>query len=118
MVAALPVEILTWRVAVATRPQPVAPLPEPAAGRLVTPALQRAVLDPASGLAQCFGQVRRADLRPGDRIAGPALIVEDETTTVVSPAFDAAIDAHGYIVMTRRPPGETLSAPAVSGETP
>jgi hypothetical protein len=29
------------------------------------------------------------------------LIVEDETTTVVSPRFDAVIDARGYIVLTR-----------------
>jgi N-methylhydantoinase A len=101
IVPALPVEILTWRVAVATQPRPQPTLPEPAETRAVTPATWRPVLDPASGETLSFGQVRRGDLRPGDRIRGPALIVEDETTTVVSPSFEAAIDAHGYIVMTR-----------------
>jgi N-methylhydantoinase A len=60
------------------------------------------VRDPASGETLAFGQFRRADLRPGDRIAGPALIVEDETTTVVSPSFDAMIDAGEAIVLTRK----------------
>jgi N-methylhydantoinase A len=38
---------------------------------------------------------------PGDVIAGPALIIEDETTTFVAPNWDARIDGLGYIVLTR-----------------
>ena len=30
------------------------------------------------------------------------MIAEDETSTIVSPAFDAAIDGRGYIVLTRK----------------
>ena len=44
----------------------------------------------------------RETLAPGMSLRGPALIVEDQTTTVVSSAFDAAINPLGYIVMTRR----------------
>ena len=44
----------------------------------------------------------RAALVPGAVIPGPAVIVEDETSTVVSRAFDAKIDAFGYIELTRR----------------
>jgi N-methylhydantoinase A len=102
LVTALPVEILTWRVAVATAPPAQPVLAPPAAARSVDPATRRAVRDPASGETLAFGQFRRADLRPGDRIAGPALIVEDETTTVVSPSFDAMIDAGEAIVLTRK----------------
>ncbi len=101
VVAALPVEILTWRVSVATRARSTPEMVEPAESRTVTPELRRRVLDPASGDILSYGQFRRAELSPGDRIVGPALIVEDETTTVVSPAFDAAIDARGYIILTR-----------------
>jgi N-methylhydantoinase A len=101
VVAALPVEILTWRVSVSTRPRTTPAQLEPDGGRAMTPTLWRQVLDPASGATLSYGQLRRADLRPGDRIKGPALIVEDETTTVVSPRFDAVIDARGYIVLTR-----------------
>ena len=44
----------------------------------------------------------RADLAPGARIKGPAVIAEDETSTVVSPSFDARIDPFGYIELTLR----------------
>jgi N-methylhydantoinase A len=74
---------------------------EPDGGRDIAPSLWRQVLDPASGTILAYGQVRRDDLQPGDRIKGPALIVEDETTTVVSPRYDATIDGRGYIVLNR-----------------
>jgi N-methylhydantoinase A len=44
----------------------------------------------------------RATLAPGAVIPGPAVIVEDETSTVVSRQFEAWIDAFGYIELTRR----------------
>jgi N-methylhydantoinase A len=43
----------------------------------------------------------RTDLVPGSRIPGPAVIVEDETTTIVLASYVARIDALGYIVMTK-----------------
>jgi N-methylhydantoinase A len=43
----------------------------------------------------------RTRLVPGARIVGPALIIEDETTTVVAPKFEATVDALGYLVLTR-----------------
>jgi N-methylhydantoinase A len=46
----------------------------------------------------------RAALSAGAVIPGPAIIVEDETSTVVSRAFDARIDRFGYIELTRRAP--------------
>jgi len=102
VVSALPVEILTWRVSVSTGARAEPGAVEPAETRIVMPERWRRVLDPACGEALSYGQLRRTDLRPGDRIKGPALIVEDETTTVISPSFDAAIDARGYIVLTRK----------------
>jgi N-methylhydantoinase A len=44
----------------------------------------------------------RADLVPGAHVTGPAVIAEDETSTVVSADFDARIDRFGYIELTRR----------------
>ena len=41
----------------------------------------------------------RADLAPGARIKGPAIIAEDETSTVVGPQFEAHIDRFGYIAL-------------------
>ena len=45
---------------------------------------------------------QRKDLVSGDFIAGPALIIESQTTTLVSPAFDATLDRVGNIVLTTR----------------
>ena len=39
--------------------------------------------------------------KPGVRIAGPALIFEAETTTVVAPGFNATVNAVGYLVLER-----------------
>ena len=44
----------------------------------------------------------RSDLVPGAHITGPALITEDQTTTVITSSFDATIDSRRYIVLTRR----------------
>ena len=48
------------------------------------------------------GVHRRADLPPGARFAGPAVVVEDQTTTFVPSAYDGAISRHGHIILTRR----------------
>ena len=45
---------------------------------------------------------QREALLPGDFINGPALIIESQTTTLVSPAFDAALDRVGNIVLTSK----------------
>jgi N-methylhydantoinase A len=44
----------------------------------------------------------RRDLAPGAFIPGPAVIVEDETSTVVTRLFDARLDAFGYLELSRR----------------
>ena len=41
-------------------------------------------------------------MAPGCRVEGPAIIVEDDTSTVVSPSFDASINGLGYIVLERK----------------
>ena len=43
----------------------------------------------------------REDLRPGDSIAGPAIIAEKTATTVVEPGWNAIITALDHIVMDR-----------------
>jgi 5-oxoprolinase (ATP-hydrolysing) len=44
---------------------------------------------------------RRADLRIADVIAGPAIIAEDNATTVVEPGWQAQVTPHDHIVLTR-----------------
>jgi 5-oxoprolinase (ATP-hydrolysing) len=44
---------------------------------------------------------RRGDLRPHDRIAGPAIIVDPNATTVIEPDWLAEITARDHLVLTR-----------------
>jgi N-methylhydantoinase A len=96
------IEILSWVVAIAA----------PAEGELavsieMTPAepkpkSRRAVFDPSSGEFLDVPIYWRSDLARGIRIRGPAVIAEDDTSTVLSPSFDARIDQFGYIELFRR----------------
>ena len=69
-------------------------------GLEATPIGHRPLFDAKTGKAADVPLYQRADLLPGARIPGPAVIAEDETTTVVLPAWTARVDGHGYIVMT------------------
>jgi N-methylhydantoinase A len=60
------------------------------------------MFDPDTGGSMEVPVYWRPDLSPGARIEGPALIAEDETTTFVTAAFDAVINAQGCIVLDRR----------------
>jgi N-methylhydantoinase A len=94
-------EALTWRVRVSTivpAPEEVTePVPRP-----ITAARTERVLDADDGWL-AFGVVRRSELSPGDTVAGPVLVVEDQTTTVVSPRFDVTVDGRQQLVLTRKP---------------
>jgi 5-oxoprolinase (ATP-hydrolysing) len=50
----------------------------------------------------------RAGLAPGSDVAGPALIIDAVSTTVVEPGWTAAIDRDGAIVMTRHAPRDAV----------
>jgi N-methylhydantoinase A len=48
----------------------------------------------------------RSGLRPGARLPGPALVVEDQTTTVVPVGFDLRVNGLGYLEIIRPRSGE------------
>ena len=45
---------------------------------------------------------RREVLRPGNRIAGPAIVTEFSATTVIPPNFSALVDAYQNLILTRK----------------
>jgi N-methylhydantoinase A len=45
----------------------------------------------------------RASMQPGDHIAGPAIVEEYGSTTVVPPGLQARVDAYGNLLLRRRP---------------
>jgi N-methylhydantoinase A len=97
------VEVLSW-ILLLSAPRPVesesvAPSPEP---HIPEHTGSRPVFDADTGEFIDVAIHQRCDLRPGAMISGPAVIVEDETSTVVSSLFDARINGFGYIELTRR----------------
>ena len=54
--------------------------------------------------------VVREDLRPGDAVAGPAIIAEQNATTVVEPGWAAQLTELDHLVLERRVPRATRHA--------
>jgi N-methylhydantoinase A len=101
------IEIMTWSVLITTEPEAPDPIAVPANTTILQPAETRRIFD---GRLQQFVTVpayNRARVPTGSRIAGPAIITEDETSTFVSASFDAHLDGGGCIVMLRKPAQET-----------
>jgi N-methylhydantoinase A len=95
------VEILSYAVTVATIAEApagvAADLPPSPAARART----QTVRDTATGEAGAWDVYDRAALAPGAALRGPAIIAEDETSTLVGPGWTARIDARGYIELLR-----------------
>ncbi|MEW1658099.1 hydantoinase B/oxoprolinase family protein [Streptomyces sp. NPDC093707] len=56
------------------------------------------------------GLYRRTDLRPGDVLSGPAIIAEEDATTVLDPDWRAAVGARGHLLLTRARPRPARTA--------
>ena len=95
------IEILSWIVAVSAPSEGHLAAPARERSTEPKPRSQRPIVDPDTGEFREVAIYWRGDLAPGARIKGPAVIAEDETSTVVSARFDARIDQFGYIELTR-----------------
>lgn len=101
------IEVLSWTLTIsATSPEPEA-IPDVTENRqsLIKPFAKQIFFDPARAEKMNIAVYLREQLQPGDQVSGPALISEDQTTTVVTSAYNAMIDAHWNIVMTRQSEG-------------
>jgi N-methylhydantoinase A len=96
------IEVVSWALSLRAPVELALETPQAAGAYVPQPSGRRPLFDPGTGETIEVPVYRRADLRPGAQMKGPALIVEDETSTVVSPAFDATIDGYGYIELRRR----------------
>ncbi|MDB5655922.1 MAG: hypothetical protein JWQ94_3535, partial [Tardiphaga sp.] len=97
----LDVEVLSWSLRLSTIGAPIAVCPPAPADHAAPPAAHVEVIDPPTGKLERIALYNRSALTPGSTMVGPALIVEDETTTLVTKTFTARIDGFGAVVMTR-----------------
>lgn len=98
----LEIEIVTFSVkAQDSRPAPMRH--ELTLGRTEEAAsVSRPVFDPARGAALPTAIVERSRLAPGARLSGPAVVVERETSTVVTSPFDVVMQDDGSLLLARK----------------
>jgi N-methylhydantoinase A len=97
------VEIMSYAVVVATiaDADEVLPPASDAFAADAAPAGTRPVRDTTTGEVASWSVYDRVALAPGARVAGPAIIAEDETSTLVCPGWTATVNGLGYIALMR-----------------
>ena len=112
----LTIEAVSWSVRVSsarTAPPAVEPI---TAGEPLRAAGTRLVHDPAAGGKVTTAVFDRRTLMAGDTLAGPALIIEDQTTTAIGSRHTAVVqpDLTLRIARSAHDAGDTASSPTAS----
>ncbi|HVZ43576.1 MAG TPA: hydantoinase/oxoprolinase family protein [Ramlibacter sp.] len=97
----LVVEAMSWSVTVGTLQDDLAAATMPQGAGPARAASHRQVFDTTVSQWVDAGVYDRASLEPGAAVAGPALVAEDQTTTVVPLAFVARVNSLGHLVVER-----------------
>ncbi len=63
------------------------------------------------------GVYHRANLKPGHRLAGPALVIETHQTIVVEPGWRLRVTAHNHLIINRTAPVATNSSAPTPAHT-
>ncbi len=95
-------EVVAWRVTAGTDPFPEPDRADEPRGAAHAP-VSRQVLDPAFESPVACEVHERDALACGVSVCGPAILTEDETSTVVGARFDASILPGGDVELTQRP---------------
>jgi N-methylhydantoinase A len=95
------VEVMSFAVVLTTAMPPVVTIPpvteftEPQSTR------SQLVRDTSSGATAPWAVFDRTAMTPGTRVSGPAIIAEDETSTLVGPRWHAVVNNVGYLELIR-----------------
>ena len=96
-----PIEATSWTVRVQQPVGLAAGRSQGASAHAASPARMRRVFEGGTGSWQDWPEYDRAALRPGAHAVGPAILSEDETTTVVPASFSFRIGDEGFVWLTR-----------------
>jgi N-methylhydantoinase A len=101
VIPGLAVEALTWTLALSQPFDLPAAVSLPEGGAVAEPEGSCRIIDPATGRLDTAAVYQRARLRPGDRLTGPAVVMEAGTSTIVPSGCSAQVDgARGLVVIT------------------
>ncbi|HEY6967122.1 MAG TPA: hydantoinase/oxoprolinase family protein [Burkholderiales bacterium] len=101
-IADVPVEFLTWSVNVSTALPKDARLGSSTGNSKPIAKLRRTVFDPVSGKVESLPLHLRKEFAPGARLAGPALVAEPQTTTLVPRGWRCRVTAAGHLLLEKR----------------
>jgi len=104
IIPGLDTEIMNWTLRLAAVREPLPPCPPQPADRSVRPNGHRALFSPTDLALQQVATYRRDGLGPGSVVHGPAVIAEDETTTIVPQGFTARINPLSAILLEKDDP--------------
>ncbi|MFO1171607.1 MAG: hydantoinase/oxoprolinase family protein [Hyphomicrobiaceae bacterium] len=93
----LDVEIVSWSLRASSPPIPVEKTKMVDAAKDATPSGKRQIFEPRKSAFAEARIVERKSLKAGDRVPGPAAIVEAETTTIVTGAYEAIMQSDGCL---------------------
>ena len=94
------VEVMSYAVTVGTVPE-AGPASLAPMGRAAVRG-QQMVRDTATGEIAAWEVCQRDDLAVGAEIAGPAIVAEAETSTLIGPGWTGVVDARGFLDLRRK----------------
>jgi len=98
-IADVSVEFLTWSVGVSTKQKEEKNKKTKTGNSKATANNTSSVFDPVSGKLEKIHSFRRGELAPGARLAGPALVVEPQTTTLVPRGWRCSVTGAGDLYL-------------------
>ncbi|MCZ6886928.1 MAG: hypothetical protein O7H39_00420 [Gammaproteobacteria bacterium] len=103
VIPGLDVEVLSWTLTLATSAAAVQRVEDCESQEAPPPRSTKSMYDPRTAAMLESALYLREDLQPGNRIEGPALIIEAQTTTVVASGYYVEVNAREDLVMKRAP---------------
>lgn len=98
----LDVEIVSWSLRATSKILPPAALGKTEKGKTAPTAGERQIFDAQEGVFQTASVVDRLHMKAGDWVAGPAVITERETSTIVTASREAIMQADGCLLIRTR----------------
>jgi N-methylhydantoinase A len=98
----LDIEIVSWAVKASSPLPPVERLQLVTSRDAVVPPKTRKIFDAALHRFVDAAIVERASLKVGETVTGPAIVVEPETSTLVTSSFDATVQPDGCLLVVAK----------------
>jgi N-methylhydantoinase A len=98
----LEIEIVSWSVKASTLREEVSRIEVRETGTAKQAPLTRKVFDPRRNEMMDYAIIERSDLGIGEQVNGPAVVVERETSVVVTSSFDVIKQGDGSLLLIRK----------------